>query len=100
VYIRTRMLGAPFSLINYTILGYVLGRGEGGLGLLLQLVLNGINIVLSILLGLGLGWGVAGVAWGTVGGELCATLVGLAIVIRRFGRMPRLPKALLFDLGA
>ncbi|TIS64306.1 MAG: MATE family efflux transporter, partial [Mesorhizobium sp.] len=36
VYIRIRLLAAPFSLINYAILGYVLGRGEGGLGLMLQ----------------------------------------------------------------
>ena len=86
-YIRIRLLGAPFSLINYAILGYVLGRGEGALALLLQLVLNGINIVLSILLGLHLGWGVAGVAWGTVGGELAAMLLGLAIVWR--GASPR-----------
>lgn len=100
VYIRTRMLGAPLSLINYTILGYVLGRGEGRLGLLLQLVLNGINIVLSILLGLELGWGVVGVAWGTVGGELGAALVGLVIIGRRFAAMPRLPKAHLFDASA
>ncbi|TIU83152.1 MAG: hypothetical protein E5W03_14390, partial [Mesorhizobium sp.] len=62
VYIRIRLLAAPFSLINYAILGYVLGRGEGGLGLMLQAVLNGINIVLCFLLGLELGWGVAGVA--------------------------------------
>jgi putative MATE family efflux protein len=100
VYIRIRLLGAPFSLVNYAILGYVLGRGEGRLGLFLQLVLNGVNIGLSILLGLELGWGVSGVAWGTVGGEFCATLVGLAIVIRRFGRMPRLPRDHLLDLGA
>jgi putative MATE family efflux protein len=100
VYIRIRLLGAPFSLVNYAILGYVLGRGEGRLGLLLQLVLNGINIGLSILLGLELGWGVSGVAWGTVGGEFCAMLLGLTIVIRRFGRMSRLPRAHLFDLGA
>ena len=32
--------------LNYAILGYVLGRGEGRLGLLLQLVLNGVNIAL------------------------------------------------------
>ena len=67
---RIRLLAAPFALINYAVLGYVLGRGEGTLALLLQLVLNGINIVLSIVLGLHLGWGVAGVAWGTFGGEL------------------------------
>jgi MATE family multidrug resistance protein len=91
-YIRIRMLGAPFSLINYAILGYVLGRGEGGLGLVLQLVLNGINIALSIMLGLWLGWGVAGVAWGTVAGEFAAMLLGLAIVIARFSKSPRLPR--------
>ena len=56
-YVRIRLLAAPFSLINYAILGYVLGRGEGGLALMLQLVLNGINIVLSIVLGLKLCWG-------------------------------------------
>src|SRR5690606_37793400 len=43
-YVGIRLLAAPFSLINYAILGYVLGRGEGGLALMLQLVLNGINI--------------------------------------------------------
>lgn len=32
VYIGIRLLAAPFSLVNYAILGYVLGRGEGGLG--------------------------------------------------------------------
>ena len=70
IYVRIRLLGAPFALINYAMLGYVLGRGEGRLGLLLQLVLNGANIALAILLGLELGWGVAGVAWATVIGEI------------------------------
>lgn len=99
-YVRIRLLSAPFSLINYAILGYVLGRGEGGLGLLLQLVLNGINMVLSVVLGLHLGWGVAGVAWGTFGGELAATLLGLAILLRRFSRAPALDRARLFDRRA
>ena len=99
-YIRIRLIGAPFALINYAILGYVLGRGEGGLGLLLQLVLNAINIVLSILLGLKLGWGVAGVAWGTVAGEAIAAILGLAIVGRRFAAGPRLPRERLLDLKA
>ena len=65
--------------------------------LLLQLVLNGSNIALSILLGLKLGWGVAGVAWGTVGGELIAALFGMAIVLRRFAGAPPLPRARLLD---
>ncbi|MER8870024.1 MATE family efflux transporter [Mesorhizobium sp. M0814] len=100
VYIRIRMLAAPFSLINYAILGYVLGRGEGGLGLMLQLILNGINIALCFLLGLELGWGVAGVAWATVTGEFVAMLLGLAIVGRRFWAAPRLPRHRVLDLPA
>ena len=48
---------------------------------------------LSILLGLELGWGVAGVAWGTVGGEFVAMLIGLAIVARRFRRRRRACRA-------
>jgi putative MATE family efflux protein len=91
-YIRIRLLGAPFSLMNYAILGYVLGRGEGSFGLLLQIILNGCNIVLCIVLGLELGWGVAGVAWATVAGEAAAMVIGLAVVIRRFRAAPALPK--------
>lgn len=83
-YIRIRLIGAPFSLMNYAILGYVLGRGEGRLGLALQVVLNGANIALAILFGLEFGWGVTGVAWGAVGGELVGLAAGLAILARRF----------------
>ncbi|MBZ9966258.1 MATE family efflux transporter [Mesorhizobium sp. BR1-1-2] len=100
VYIGIRLLAAPFSLINYAILGYVLGRGEGGLGLVLQLVLNGINIALCILLGLELGWGVAGVAWATVTGEFLVMLLGLAIVVRRFRASPPVPRQRLLDVSA
>lgn len=100
LYVQIRMIGAPFLLINYAILGYVLGRGEGSLALGLQLVLNVTNILLSILFGLKLGWGVAGVAWGTVGGELVAALLGIAIVTRRFRRAPRLSRGQVLDRTA
>ena len=90
-YVTIRALGSPFSLVNYAVLGYVLGRGESGLALGLTTLLNGINIALSIALGLGLGWGVAGVAWATVIGEVIATSVGLLILWRRFSRSPERP---------
>ena len=99
-YIGIRMLAAPLTLINFSILGYVLGRGEGNLGLAIQLLLNGTNIALSILLGLKLGWGLEGVAWGTVGGEALAALAGLAIIVRRFAGMPRLTRARLLNTKA
>src|SRR5690554_3743766 len=99
-YIAIRMLAAPLSLTNYAVLGYVLGRGEGGLGLLLQLVLNGANIVLSIYLGLVLGWGLEGVAWGTVGGELAGAVFGLTLVFSRFRRLPPVGLSRVFDVPA
>lgn len=99
-YIGIRMLAAPLTLINFSILGYVLGRGEGGLGLLLQVLLNGTNIVLSILLGLKLGWGLEGVAWGTVGGELAGAAAGFVILARRFRASARPDLARVFNLQA
>lgn len=91
-YIAIRIIAAPVTLSNFTLLGFVLGRGLGSVGLGLQILLNGINIVMSILLGLTFGWGIAGVAWGTVIGETVAALAGLAFVFWRYGRsaVPRL----------
>ncbi len=100
IYIAIRMLAAPMTLINFTLLGYVLGRGEGTLGLGLQLLLNGANISLSLWLGLHLGWGIEGVAWGTVGGESIAAIVGLAIVSRRMRGDQRPARREVFHVGS
>ena len=100
LYVTIRLYATPMALINYAILGYVLGRGEGTLGLLLQVLLNGTNIVLSILLGLHLEWGVAGVAWGTVGGEAVAMLIGGGLILRRFAVLERPSRRLLLDRQA
>ncbi|WP_336055786.1 MATE family efflux transporter [Nitratireductor sp. CH_MIT9313-5] len=100
IYIAIRMLAAPMTLINFTLLGYVLGRGEGTLGLGLQLLLNGANISLSLWLGLHLGWGIEGVAWGTVGGESIAAIVGLAIVSRRVRGDQRPARREVFNIGS
>ncbi len=99
-YVLIRLVGAPPALINYAILGYVLGRGESGIGLGLQLILNVTNIVLSIALGLSLGWGLEGVAWATVIGETLAMAIGLAFVMRRFRRTPPMRRGALRDTVA
>ncbi|MCV0395939.1 MAG: MATE family efflux transporter [Rhizobiaceae bacterium] len=100
LYVGIRLLCAPSALVNYAVLGYVLGRGEAGLGLALQALVNGVNIALSIWLGLVLGWGIAGVAWGTVIAETLGAIVGLVIIVVRFGRLGRVPRAMLTDLTA
>jgi MATE family multidrug resistance protein len=83
-YFSIRMLAGPAALANYAILGFVLGRGKASIGLFLQTLINGINIILALVLGLWLGWGVAGVAWGTMIGETIGAISGLLIVLRGF----------------
>ncbi|THV23846.1 MATE family efflux transporter [Peteryoungia ipomoeae] len=98
-YIGIRILAAPVTLANFTLLGFVLGRGFGRVGLGLQLLLNGTNIVMSILLGITFGFGIAGVAWGTVIGETVAMLAGFAFLFRRYGDEAK-PKLHLLSDGA
>ncbi len=78
-YFTIRIWSAPLTLINYSVLGWLLGRAQANLGLLLQSVLNGANIVFSLLFGLYLGWGIEGVAWATVLAEAIAAITGLTI---------------------
>jgi putative MATE family efflux protein len=96
-YFGIRVLTSPATFANFAILGYVLGRGQGVLGLFLQIILNGTNIVLAVLLGLVLGYGVAGVAWSTAVAEVTALLIGLAIVSRAFPSGERPKRAELLD---
>src|SRR5690606_5703963 len=91
---------APITLGNYAILGYVLGRGEGNLALALQIVINGMNVALSILLGLVLGWGLAGVAWATVIGEACGAALGGWVILRRLRSSGRISWGAILDLTA
>ena len=86
LYLSILAYSAPFGLTNFVILGWFLGLGKAGTGLLLQVLLNGVNIVLNVTFVLVFHWGVAGVAWGTVIGEVVTAFVGLALVLRHAGR--------------
>lgn len=81
-YFFIRVLSAPFALANYAVLGWFIGLGRAGTGLVLQTLLNGLNIALNITFVLGFGWGIAGVAWGTVIGEAVTAASGFALVWR------------------
>ncbi len=98
-YFLIRVLSAPMALANYTLLGFLLGRGQGVAGLALQAIVNGINIVLSILLGLVAGWGISGIAWATVAGETVGMLAGLALVLPRLRGGERPARGEIFALA-
>ena len=82
LYFKIRIWGAPATLASYAILGFLIGLQKSRVALVLQLFLNGLNILLDILFVIGFGWGVAGVAAGTLIAEVSAVVLGLALIVR------------------
>ena len=87
-YFDIRVWSAPASLVNYVVLGWLLGVQRAQTTLVLQLLLNGTNILLDLVFVLGFGWGVAGVAWATLIAEVAAAVIGLAVILRSLGHLP------------
>ncbi len=61
-YLSIRIWGAPATIALYALTGWLVGLERTRGVLVLQLAQNALNIVLSLWFGLGLGWGVTGVA--------------------------------------
>ncbi|MEL7047795.1 MAG: MATE family efflux transporter [Pseudomonadota bacterium] len=85
-YFAVRIWSAPAALMNYALLGWFIGQSKAGIAFALQLFLNGINLVLSVVFVLVLEWGVAGVAAGVVVAELAALLVGLCLAMHHLDK--------------
>ncbi len=85
-YFEIRIWSAPAALVNYTVLGWMLGTQRARLALLLQVALNGINIVLDFYFVIGLGWGIEGVALASLIAEATAAVLGIVIVGRALAR--------------
>ena len=86
LYFQIRIWSAPAVLANYALLGWFLGTRRPGMVLVLQLLLNGTNIVLDLVFVLGFGWGIEGVALASVIAEILAAAIGLAIAGRILAR--------------
>ncbi|MDT0583709.1 MATE family efflux transporter [Brumicola blandensis] len=83
-YFSVRVWGAPAALINLALVGWLIGQQKTRTILLLQVVVNLINIVFSVLFVFGFGWGIEGVAAATVLAEYsllaCSLYAALRIV--------------------
>ncbi len=96
-YFAWRVWGSPFMLLNYAILGWLLGLARASTGLALQVLLAVVNIVLSLALVLVAGYGVAGVAIASVAAEVVTFVAGAVIVARSLRTAPRPPWAAVFE---
>ncbi len=86
-YYDVRVFGAPATLVNYAILGFVIGIQNTRAALLLMLILNLTNVFLDVVFVMGFGWGVEGVAAASVISEYVATIFGILLVRRILTQM-------------
>lgn len=77
-----RIWGAPAVLMNYALLGWFLGRGQGRVVLLMSLVSNGSNIGLDYWFIRQLGWASFGAGLATTLSQYLMLLTGLGWLLR------------------
>src|ERR1700720_2053390 len=97
LYFEIMLWSAPFVLINYAVLGAIVGRERTGVALVLQVLINLVNIAFNIALVYGLTFGVRGSAAGTLAAEGLGGLAGFLVVSRMYGNLFRADVALLLD---
>lgn len=88
LYFDIRVWSAPAALFNFVAVGWLLGMQNGRGPLLITLVLNLANVALSLLLVLGLGWKVAGVAMAALVAEYLGAGVAAWLVRLELSRHP------------
>ena len=81
-YFFIRLFSAPFMLGNYVIVGWLIGQARTGIALALQVTINLINIVLTIMLVLVLNKGITGAAIAAVIAEGIGLAAGLVVAWR------------------
>ncbi|WP_116107380.1 MATE family efflux transporter [Lewinella sp. IMCC34191] len=79
-YFFIRIIAAPAALLQMVLLGWFFGRQNAIWPLILTLAVNTCNLALSYYLVAGLGWGIAGVAWGTVAAQYFGLLLGIGFL--------------------
>ncbi|MFV0386504.1 MATE family efflux transporter [Paracoccus sp. (in: a-proteobacteria)] len=76
-YLTIRIWGAPATIALYAITGWLIAIERTRAVLALQVLQNGLNVVLDLWFVLGLSMGVAGVAWATLIAEWSGLALGL-----------------------
>ncbi|MCZ4267697.1 MATE family efflux transporter [Rhodobacteraceae bacterium G21628-S1] len=76
-YLEIRIWGAPATIGLYAVTGWLIAMERTRGVFLLQIWMNGLNIVLDLWFVLGLGWGVGGVATATLIAEWSGLALGL-----------------------
>ncbi|ABR47347.1 MATE efflux family protein [Alkaliphilus metalliredigens QYMF] len=79
-YFHILIWGAPFVLLNYVNLGWLMGRKKVKASMFLQIFTNVLNIVLDIVFVMYFKMGVAGVAYATLIAQITAFAIGFYLI--------------------
>lgn len=96
-YFVIRIWSAPLALANYVVLGWLIGQARATLALSVQIAINVINMIATILLVLVADLGISGAAIAAVIAEAAGLAIGGAIARRLTSGHPPLARAHLFD---
>ncbi|WP_206114050.1 MATE family efflux transporter [Bacillus altitudinis] len=90
-YFHIRIWGAPFTLMNYVILGWLMGMAKMKEALSLQILINVMNMILALILVHAFSFAVKGVAAATLISELTAFVLGVWIILKHTSNGYRMP---------
>ncbi|MBO1580178.1 MULTISPECIES: MATE family efflux transporter [Bacillus] len=79
-YFSIRIWGVPFALMNYVILGWLMGMSKIKISLMIQVSMNLMNIILALLFVNVFSRAVSGVAAATLISEIMAFMIGIIII--------------------
>ncbi|MUK42829.1 MATE family efflux transporter [Aliivibrio fischeri] len=82
VYFDIMIFGAPFVLLNYTIIGWLMGQAKAKETLFTQVFGNVLNIVLDLVFVLYFDMGIAGVAIATLIAQITTFVIGAILVLK------------------
>jgi multidrug resistance protein, MATE family len=96
-YFTVRIWSAPLVLGNYVVLGWLIGQARAGLALSTQIVINLINMAITVVLVLAWHMGIAGAAIAAVVAEAAGLLLSILIARHLMRGSLFVAPAVLFD---
>lgn len=87
-YVTFRLFSAPFDLLLFVVLGWLLGTQRTVIAMALQIWLNLLNILLCLIFVSWLRMGVDGAASATAIAQTVTALIGLGVVVRLLAGLP------------
>ena len=82
IYFSILIWGAPFVLINYVLVGWLMGMSKIKAVLFLQVLINLLNIIMAVIFVWGFHWDIQGVAFATLSAQVICTLLGIGFIGR------------------